>query len=188
MKAIVPLSGGIDSAVVLAGCIGSDFECATVAFDYGQPHRIELQYAARLAEHYGVPHEVVKLQTIPLVSEVVFAGRNLVFASIAIAMAHARGFDVVAFGCNESDWFEFPDCRPPFWAAIEACAGAYGVTVKTPLIHNPKTDVIKLALKLRVPLELTWSCYQPQGKSPCRKCLACRTRDVAIAQVKEGHP
>src|SRR5262245_38709825 len=130
MKALVPLSGGIDSAVVLAGCIGSDFECATVAFEYGQPHAVELVFAKRIAEHYCVPFEVMQLPAMPKTDKVVFAGRNLVFASVAIAMAQARGFDVVAFGCNASDWFDFPDCRPPFWQAIKACAGAYGIKVQ----------------------------------------------------------
>src|SRR5215475_2284924 len=145
MRALVPLSGGIDSAVVLASCIGSDWECATIGFDYGQDHVIELEYAARIADHYCVPFEIKKLLPMPKTNDVVFAGRNFVFASTAVAIAQAYGFDVVAFGCNASDWFEFPDCRPEFWRSVKACAGAYGITVRTPLLHNDKADIIKAA-------------------------------------------
>jgi|SRR5215510_6589368 len=185
MKALVPLSGGLDSAVVLAGCVGSDLETATVGFDYGQPHRIELQHAERIAGHYCVPFEIVALPMMPLASEVVFAGRNLVFASVAVSMAQARGIDIVAFGCNSSDWFDFPDCRPEFWRAFKTCAGAYGVQVRTPLLHNPKPDIVKLAFELKVPITGTWSCYGP-GPEPCGECLACRVRADSIKLVEEG--
>lgn len=174
---IVLLSGGLDSAVVLAMtprgslCIG---------FDYGQPHKIELERAAMIAEHYKARLEIVRLPNLPKVNDVVFGGRNMVFASVAIAMAQARGHGSIWIGCNASDWAEFPDCRPLFWQSMGAAAEAYGVSLVTPLIQMSKTEVAATARQLNVPIELTWSCYSPQNGQPCRKCLACETREKAL--------
>lgn len=185
MKTLVLLSGGLDSAVVLASHIKSGDLCLALGFDYGQPHRIELERAQQIADHYYTPFEIITLPGMPKVDDVVFSGRNLVFASIAIATAQARGFEHVAVGCNASDWSRFPDCRPPFWRAVETCAQAYGVSVSVPLIYAWKTDVVQTARKLGVPIELTWSCYSPlnviqAGKYvPCGECLACKTRKEA---------
>lgn len=188
MKTIVLLSGGLDSATVLAmaehcnyhystGTLG---EAATIAFDYGQPHKIELQKARALAERYKVPFEVITVPAMPRTDDVVFVGRNLVFASIAIAVAQARGFDRIGFGCNASDWKRFPDCRPEFWGSLRRCAEAYGVDVWTPLLHKTKREVAGIARELLVPIELTWSCYSPKGEEPCGACLACTTRKEAL--------
>lgn len=182
MKTIIPLSGGLDSATVLAGCMAGGDQCHALLFDYGQPHRIELDYAKRLVAHYHIRAETIKLPTIPRINDVVFAGRNLVFASVAIAFAQANGFDRVAFGCNASDWERFPDCRPPFWRLIDDMAtNAYGIRVLTPLIYLDKRQVVGQARKFGVPIELTWSCYSPADGKPCNKCLACQVRNEALA-------
>lgn len=188
MKTIVLLSGGIDSATVLAMCKENEHECLAIGFDYDQPHVVELDYASDIAEHYEAPFEVIGLPAMlnAKVDDVVFAGRNMIFAALAIAIAQARGFDLVAFGCNASDWMRFPDCRPAFWRSIKQCAEMYGVRVITPLIYASKIDVIQEATRLNVPLGLTWSCYAPQaepeheGWLPCGKCLACTTRQEAL--------
>lgn len=180
MKTVVPLSGGLDSATVLAGCIAGGDECLALSFEYGQLHQIELQYAKKLATHYGIRHDTIRLPVMSLIDDVVFAGRNLVFASIAIATAQAERYGRVAFGCNASDWANFQDCRPEFWRSVERCAEAYSITVLTPLIYMSKREVVDAARKLNVPIELTWSCYSPQGDQPCGECLACKTRDEAL--------
>lgn len=176
MKTLVLLSGGLDSAVVLA----MTKNASAIGFDYGQPHKIELERAAAIAAHYGVMFELMPLPAMSKVDDVVFAGRNLVFVSIAIAHAQARDFECVAVGCNASDWLRFPDCRPPFWRAVEECASAYGIRVSAPLIYSSKRDVVEQARKLNVPIGLTWSCYSPQEGEPCRECLACKTREEAL--------
>lgn len=181
MRSLVLLSGGLDSAVVLARLVGADRECEAVGFDYGQRHIIELDHAEQIARYFCIPFEIVRLPLMPLINEVVFAGRNLVLAAHGVALAQARGFDEVAVGCNASDWFHFPDCRPPFWHSIEGAAAGYGVKVITPLIHHPKSAVIQAARDLKVPIELTWSCYNPCGEKPCGECLACKTRMEAGA-------
>ncbi len=178
MRTIVLLSGGLDSAVVLAALSG---ERVALGFDYGQPHKIELQRAQAIAVHYGVPFEIIALPHMPRVNDVVFAGRNLVFASTAIALAQSRGFGSIAIGCNASDWMRFPDCRPPFWKAMQECASAYGINIVTPLMHHDKREIVEAARRFGVPIELTWSCYDPQGREPCGKCLACETREGALA-------
>lgn len=181
MKTIVLLSGGLDSATVLALMKGNGRNCLAVGFDYGQRHLIELNRARQIAEHYATPFEIVTLPDMPRVDDVVFAGRNLVFASVAIAMAQARGYPCVAIGCNASDWLRFPDCRPAFWSALKKCAAeAYEIAVETPFVYRDKRDVVETARWLRVPIELTWSCYTPRGNEPCGECLACKTREDAL--------
>jgi 7-cyano-7-deazaguanine synthase len=179
MKTLVLLSGGLDSATVLSWAKLEGDEVWALAFDYGQPHRIELERARILAN--GLPFEVMVVPGLPLVNDVVFAGRNLVFAALAIAKAQAEGFDRIAVGCNASDWERFPDCRPPFWQALRTAAEAYGIGVATPLIHMSKREVAELARHLGVPIELTWSCYSPRDGEPCRECLACTVRQEALS-------
>lgn len=181
-KILVLLSGGIDSAVVLAASV-RDHQCDAVGYDYGQLHRIELEHAKNVANHYQVPFSIKTLPEMPLLSEsdVVFAGRNLVLVAHAIAQAAAEGFHAVALGCNASDWQCFADCRPVFWRSVETAAEAYMIRVLTPLIYYSKDDVVKQARKLGVPIELTWSCYLPQNGEPCGLCLACKQREAALA-------
>ena len=179
MKVLVLLSGGLDSTVVLASFVRKH-ECAAIGFDYGQPHLIELERAKFIAGMYHAPFQVVKLPSIPLVNDVVFAGRNLVLASHAIAHAAAEGFNAIAVGCNESDWIRFPDCRPNFWNAVHVAAEFYDVSVLAPLLHMWKGDILRLAKDMNVPIDITWSCYSPRDRQPCGECLACKTRQEAL--------
>jgi 7-cyano-7-deazaguanine synthase len=182
VRTLVLLSGGLDSTVVLAACVAQGDECLAVGFDYNQDHHIELDHAEDIAAHFAVPFERVGLPAMfnAKVDDVVFAGRNLILAALAIGMAQADTFDRIAVGCNASDWARFPDCRPEFWRNLDYCASAYGVKVVTPLIYMSKRDVVETARKLKVPIELTWSCYSPQDGHPCGECLACTTRQEAL--------
>lgn len=173
---IVLLSGGLDSAVVLAMYPKS----VCIGFDYGQPHKIELERAAKVAAYYKAPFETISLPAMPKVNDVVFAGRNMVFASVAIAIAQARDHKSVRVGCNASDRLRFPDCHPSFWHHINEAASAYSVRVTAPLIRMSKTEIAVRARQLNVPIELTWSCYSPQNSEPCGECLACKTREEAL--------
>lgn len=177
MKKLVCFSGGIDSAVVLA--MNPDAEA--IAFDYGQPHVIELDYAERYCEMTDTPFHRVKLPAMPLVNDVVFAARNAVLASWACSYAQANGFDWVAMGCNRSDWLRFPDCRPGFWHQMRlAFDQAYQITLATPLLYMSKQEVVEEARRIAVDLDNTWSCYSPNDKTPCGECLACETRKAAL--------
>jgi len=186
MKILVLLSGGLDSAVILASLVQEhdEHKCSAIGFDYGQRHLTELNYAEELAHRFGVPFLRCRIPPIPLIDDVVFAGRNLVLAAHAISQAHAHKLDAIALGSNATDWHRFPDCRPPFYRALDAAAESYGIGVLTPLLYHWKTDIVRKARELGI-LDTTWSCYAPteHGK-PCGKCLACVERDKAIAAAQ----
>jgi 7-cyano-7-deazaguanine synthase len=180
MKVLVLLSGGIDSATVLAKLRDHDREA--LAFDYDQPHAIELDYARRIAEREGVSLRVMRLPRMRKVDDVVFAGRNAALISLAVAVAAGEGFDAVAIGCNFSDWERFPDCRPDFVTGLgKVLREAYGVAVVAPLLRMSKAQVVQEARRLGVPLDETWSCYSPKDAKPCGGCLACEVRAKAGA-------
>lgn len=177
MKTIVLLSGGLDSTVVLAM---QKVQCLALGFDYGQSHLIELDRAEKIAGYYRAPFERLQIPQMPKINDVVFAGRNLVLASLAIATAQARGFDQIAVGCNATDYERFPDCRPFFWGVMKQAAAVYGIGVETPLLQFTKRQIIEEARRLNVPIEMTWSCYSPINDTPCGECLACTTRKQAM--------
>jgi 7-cyano-7-deazaguanine synthase len=180
-KSLVCFSGGIDSLVALKIYMGMS-ECTALMFYYGQPHAIELDRAKEIAQEMDVPYEVKSLTTLDRGEGVVFPARNLLFAAEAIAFACANSFDNVVFGCNKSDWNNFPDCRPDFWNKLrDAAKSAYDVTLCTPLLHFTKQEVVQTAKKLGLPLGKTWSCYTPDNGQQCGKCMACATRKSAGA-------
>lgn len=164
------LSGGMDSTLCLH--LHRAKIVMAVGFDYGQPHVIELDYAARTASKYGVPFQRVDLPTMPKVNDVVFAGRNAVFIAAAVATAQANGLGGVMIGCNYSDNARFPDCRPHFIDALSsAYKEAYGVSVCAPLLTTSKVEVVRKARELALPP--TWTCYAPIEQHPCGACYAC---------------
>lgn len=179
MKTLHLLSGGIDSATALWAVKNDRI---AVGFDYGQPHRIELDRAAAVADLAGVPFSVVKIPTMPKVNDVVFAGRNAVLISMGAALAQRHKCGAVVIGSNQSDWMDFPDCRPEFIAHMDrAIQSAYGVGLVAPLLHMDKADVVKYARKIGVPLDLTWTCYAPRDGEPCGECYSCKGRKAAGA-------
>jgi 7-cyano-7-deazaguanine synthase len=160
----------MDSALCLAR-YGADL---AVGFDYGQPHAIELTYAARLAECFAVSFERQSLPATPRINDVVFAGRNAVLLTVAAAIAQARGIDSVVIGCNFSDAQRFPDCRPDFIKAMNtALTGAYGVRVSAPLLTMTKAQIVAEARKRDLPE--TWTCYAPTSAGQrCGECYSCK--------------
>jgi 7-cyano-7-deazaguanine synthase len=182
MKTLVLLSGGLDSTVILANLVKSHDECAAIGFNYGQGAAdAELERADLIAAFYQVPFEVVALPVLPKTDDVVFAGRNLLFIAAAVACAGVLDCGRIAIGCNATDWYRFPDCRPAFWTSVKrAVEEAYGLRVATPLLHYTKIDVVQMARELGVDIDMTWSCYQPVLHQPCGTCLACNTRREAL--------
>jgi 7-cyano-7-deazaguanine synthase len=166
---ILLLSGGMDSALILSQ---TKVDLA-VGFDYGQPHVIELGYAERLAARYGVPFQKIMLPRLPLVDDVVFAGRNAVMLSFAASLTHGGG--KVLIGCNKDDAERFADCRLPFLVAMNEALAVYGVTVAAPLLHLTKREIVARAAGLD-----TWTCYSPKHDFfndeyvQCGECRACR--------------
>lgn len=167
---LILLSGGMDSAL----CLARYGAALTVGFDYGQPHAVELRYAAKIAENYGVPFEMHRIPSMPRVNDVVFAGRNAVLLSVAAAIAQARGIKTVVIGCNFSDAQRFPDCRPAFIDSMnKAMKEAYGVSVHAPLLTMTKAMIVAETRERMVPE--TWTCYAPtpEGKR-CGECYSCK--------------
>jgi 7-cyano-7-deazaguanine synthase len=212
--AVVILSGGLDSTVCMA-IAARDDEAPLVAMsvDYGQRHAVELERAAKVAEHYGADHLVVRLDlsqwggsalTDPSIDVPTPGGsgipvtyvpaRNLIFLSVAMGIAEARHLDAVYIGVNALDYSGYPDCRPEFIESFSATAalalkrGVEGspVAVRAPLVHLGKVEIVRLGVELGCPLGLTWSCYRG-GATPCGTCDSCviRARGFADAGVAD---
>lgn len=206
MRAVVLLSGGLDSATVLAIARDQGRECLALSFVYGQRHEIELRAAERVAAAIGVAEHIVfpiDLRTFgasALTSDIAVpkdavgaAGipityvpaRNTVFLSIALALAEARNATEIWIGVNAVDYSGYPDCRPEFIDAFEEVirkgtrSGVERGTprIVTPLIHLTKADIIRLGTSLGVDYGLTHSCYDPDADGrACGHCDSCLIR------------
>jgi 7-cyano-7-deazaguanine synthase len=213
-RAIVLLSGGLDSTVCAALAARDHAAVLALSFDYGQRHRTELDRAAAVANHYGADQLVVSIDasqwggsalTDPSIAIPASGGhgipvtyvpaRNLIFLSVAMGVAEARDADTVMIGVNALDYSGYPDCRPEFVEAFRATAalalkrGVEGrpVTIDTPLIDRSKADIVRLGVDLGAPLHLSWSCYRA-GRSPCGECDACRLRAKGFAEAGINDP
>jgi 7-cyano-7-deazaguanine synthase len=192
MKTILLFSGGLDSTTLLYKLLSDGHEVECLAFSYGQKHSRELISAREIAEHVNVPHRVIELLDIwrnhtavfPAISDVI-PNRNMIFLSIAGAVAIEQCADAVAWGPNKDDWGEFPDCREQFaekMASALGCCHETPIKLLSPLIGLTKAEVVEIAYILNAPVGETWSCYEG-GRKPCRKCAACVTRAKAISQA-----
>jgi 7-cyano-7-deazaguanine synthase len=214
-KAIVLLSGGLDSATAAALAIADGYEAIALSFHYGQRHKRELVAAKQVAEHLGIREhfvmdvnlsqwggsaltdESIAMPIDGIQSEVIpttyVPGRNTVFLAIALSLAEAKGAGAIYLGINAVDYSGYPDCRPEYLAAyqnlatLSSRAGVEGNAPQlvAPLVLDSKVDIVRRALKLGVPIALTWSCYQG-GEEPCGVCDSCRIRDRAL--VNAGRP
>ena len=211
-KAIVLLSGGLDSATVAAIAIAEGYEVIALSFRYGQRHHKELAAAQKLAPRLGIkehiivevnlaqwggssltdstmaiPQEGVQPDQIP---STYVPGRNTVFIAIALSLAEAKNASAIYLGINAVDYSGYPDCRPEYLAAYQQLANLSSkaaiegnqIELKAPLVQDSKVDIVKRALNLGVPLEETWSCYQGQ-EVPCGVCDSCRIRDQALKEA-----
>jgi 7-cyano-7-deazaguanine synthase len=215
--AIVLLSGGLDSATVLAIAREAGFGCHALSLDYGQRHRAELAAAARVAEALGaVEHRVMRLGLGDLggsaLTDAAIAvpeqpgegipvtyvpARNTVMLALALAWAEVLDARDIFIGVNAVDYSGYPDCRPEFIAAFERLAnlatraGIEGksLTVHAPLQHLTKAEIIRRGAILGVDYAHTVSCYQadPEGRA-CGVCDACRLRRQGFEQAAMPDP
>jgi len=205
IRAVVLVSGGLDSATTLALARAAGRECHAISFDYGQRHRVELEAAARVARAQGaVEHRVMALGlggiggsalTDPSIAvpEEATTGipvtyvpaRNTVFLALALGWAEVLGASEIWLGVNAVDYSGYPDCRPEFIAAFEVLAnlatraGVEGgrMAIHAPLISMTKADIVRRGSELGVDYALTVSCYQPDGTGrACGRCDSCRLR------------
>jgi len=204
-RAVILVSGGLDSTTVLAMAKAAGYACYTLSFDYGQRHRAELFAAERVSAALGdVEHKVVKLNLDSIggsaltdasiaVPEAATEGipityvpaRNTVFLAIALGWAEVLDASDIFIGVNAVDYSGYPDCRPEFISAFENVAnlatrmGVEGqsLTVHAPLMSMGKDDIIRAGIELGVDYALTVSCYQATAEGlACSKCDSCRLR------------
>ncbi|KMM90741.1 7-cyano-7-deazaguanine synthase QueC [Pseudomonas lundensis] len=209
-RAVILLSGGLDSATVVAMARAEGYSCYTMSFDYGQRHRAELDAAARVARDLGgIDHKVIGLNLDGIggsaltdssidVPEAPSEGipvtyvpaRNTVFLSLALGWAEVLDAQDIFIGVNAVDYSGYPDCRPEFVEAFEVMAnlatkaGVEGkpFSIKAPLQNLSKAQIVQAGIQLGVDYSLTVSCYQAddQGRA-CGKCDSCRLRADGFA-------
>ena len=121
--------------------------------------------------------------------------RNIIFLSFAVSYAETVGARKVFIGANAVDYSGYPDCRPEFYEAfhqvlktgLKSGVDGHSLRIETPLIHQTKSQIIKLGLKLKVPYHLTWSCYSG-GKTPCGSCDSCVLRQKGFSEIGQRDP
>ncbi|MCE2461928.1 MAG: 7-cyano-7-deazaguanine synthase QueC [Pseudomonadales bacterium] len=216
-RAVVLVSGGLDSATVLAIAKHEGYACHALSFDYGQRHGVELDAAGYVARSLGaLEHRVVKVDLAAFggsaltdtgldVPETPTAGipityvpaRNTVFLALALAWAETLTARHLFIGVNAVDYSGYPDCRPAFIAAFEQLAnlatrvGVAGgrIEIHTPLIHLTKAEIIRRGSELGVDYAATVSCYQPStGGEACARCDSCRIRRDGFEAVDIPDP
>ncbi len=204
-RAIVLLSGGLDSATCLTLAMQNGFDCYALNFDYGQRHRAELQAAQHVAQQQGATeYRVIKIDLAGIggsaltdvnidvptqpgtgIPVTYVPARNTVFLSLALAWAEVLHARHIFIGVNAIDYSGYPDCRPEYIAAFERMAnlgtkaGIEGQSFKieTPLMHLSKADIIREGMRRGVDYSSTVSCYSADDDGrACGKCDACRFR------------
>jgi len=216
-KAVVLVSGGLDSATTLALAQEQGYACYALSFDYGQRHRSELEAARNVARAAGVvEHKTITLnlndiggsaltdssiavpqqptQGIPVTY---VPARNTVFLSLALAWAEVLAADAIFIGVNAVDYSGYPDCRPEFieafanLAKLATKAGVEGhpIGIETPLIHLSKAEIIEQGLRLGVDYANTISCYAPDDAGrACGRCDSCRLRAAGFKDAGVADP
>ncbi len=202
-KAVVLLSGGLDSAVTLFHAKSKGFKAYCLTFDYGQRHKKEINRASLLADRASCKWQKVKIEMpwkgsslldkkIKLpenrkigteIPSTYVPGRNIIFLSFAASFAESIKADAIFIGANMIDYSGYPDCRENFLKSMQQTIikgtkrGLENkkVRIYTPLLKKNKQQIVRLAKRLNVPLELTWSCYKG-GKKPCGVCDSCKLR------------
>lgn len=212
-KAIVLVSGGLDSATVLAMAVEQGYQCFGLGFDYGQRHRAELVAAEKLCQDLGaVEHKIIKLDLssiggsaltdssimVPAHSETIgipityVPARNTVFLSIALGWAEVVGAEDIFIGVNAVDYSGYPDCRPVFIESFEELAnvatkaGVEGrpMRIRAPLLTLNKAEIIQLGVTLGVDYGLTVSCYSASSTGlACGECDSCFLRAQGFLQA-----
>ncbi|MEN2505618.1 7-cyano-7-deazaguanine synthase QueC [Stutzerimonas stutzeri] len=211
-KAVILLSGGLDSATVVAIAKAQGYACYTMSFDYGQRHRAELQAAERVAAQLeAVEHKVIGINlngiggsaltdqsiAVPEAQEegipvTYVPARNSLFLSLALGWAEVLGARDIFIGVNAIDYSGYPDCRPAFVEAFERMANlatkagveGQGFTIRAPLQNLSKAQIIQTGIRLGVDYAMTVSCYQADhdGRA-CGKCDSCRLRAAGFAEA-----
>lgn len=214
-KALIIYSGGMDSTVCLYLAMKKYKYIETISFDYSQKHKIELTRAKKILKLNSIKNTLIKIPKELFVGSSLtdnllkvpkkalhknklpntyVPGRNILFLSFAVSFAEGRGIKNIFLGVNALDYSGYPDCRPEFIDAFQKSIdlgtrgiGRRGVKIHTPLVLLSKKEIVQLADSLEVPLDLTHSCYDPQGGKPCGECDSCILRRRGIQEAGLTH-
>lgn len=215
--AVILVSGGLDSATVLAQAVADGYDCYALSFDYSQRHQVELNAAQMVCNQFSVKeHKIIKLDLTQIggsaltddsiaVPEGETSGipvtyvpaRNTIFLSIALGWAEVLGAERIFVGVNAVDYSGYPDCRPEYISAFEAMANLAtkmgvehnSIRIMTPLIDLTKAEIIHKGISLGVDYSKTVSCYQAdeQGRA-CGRCDSCRLRKLGFSDANVADP
>jgi len=217
-KAVVLLSGGLDSTTTLAIAKSQGFECYALSFDYGQKQKSELISATEIAKNFGVvEHRIMHISLsdfggsaltddaieVPNFKEsneipiTYVPARNTIFLSFAMAWAEVLDCQSIFIGVNALDYSGYPDCRQAYIDAFETMANlatkqgveGHNLSIVTPLIDLNKADIIKIGLSLEVDYSITTTCYQANDKGEaCGICDACEYRKIGFKSAGISDP
>ena len=216
-RAVSLLSGGLDSSTLLSYAVSQGYEVVALSFDYGQRHSKELESARKIADFYGVRHKIMKIDlrmiggsaltddiSVPVKSlndigkeiPVTYVpARNTILLSIALGLAEVTDSSKIFIGANSLDYSGYPDCRPEYFESInrtfslatKKTVEGGNIEVEAPLLRYSKADIVRLAIRLKTPLELTWSCYKG-GEKACGVCDSCKLRLKGFMQANSEDP
>jgi 7-cyano-7-deazaguanine synthase len=204
-KAVVLLSGGLDSATTLAIAQAQNFQCYALSFNYSQRHKIEIMAAKKIAsDNHVSEHKILDIDLTQIggsaltdfnidvpeyptqgIPTTYVPARNTIFLSFALAYAETLSASDIFIGVNAVDYSGYPDCRPEYIQAFQNLAQLAtragveeeNIVIHTPLLHMSKAEIIKKALELDAKLESTISCYQPDDAGrACGVCDSCQLR------------
>lgn len=198
------LSGGVDSSTSAAEALSEGYELFPLLFQYGQRHSREMESALKISKHYGLDAKTINVDLRQIggssltssmdvdyhdpeeigknIPTTYVPSRNIIFLSIAASYAETLGVNTVIYGANSVDYSGYPDCRPEFADAMGKALSLgtkigteKGFRIMVPLQHMTKADIIRMGSRLKVPYELTWSCYRGEEKA-CGRCDSCLLR------------
>ena len=217
-KAIVLLSGGLDSATLLALATEQEFSCYALTVDYGQRHNAEIECARRISAVLGtVKHRIIRVDiggfgasaltdpsievprahvsdTIPVTY---VPARNTVMLAVAVSWAEAINAEHIFIGVNSVDYSGYPDCRAEYFQAFQnlirvatrtGVEKTSSIVIETPLLHLSKGEIIRTGIRLGVDYSMTISCYNPLNHKSCGICDACVIRAKGFAAAGMRDP
>ena len=206
---VIILSGGPDSVTAAYWASEKGYKVHALTFNYSQKAQVEIEHASEITRILKIPHKVTDLSNLSSIYEgvtslvdkgmkvtgeftdpIIVPFRNGVFLSVAVAFAVGIGADLVIYGAHAGDEEFYPDCRREFYEAFGKAARlgtAKDITITSPLSHLRKSEVLREAVRLGVPLEKTWSCYL-QGPTHCGECESCNNRKRAFAEAGVPDP
>jgi 7-cyano-7-deazaguanine synthase len=218
MRAVILLSGGLDSATVLAMAKQERRECLALSIVYGQRHRVELEAAKRVADALGVAEHVVlpldlrvfgasaltsdidvpkDAADAPGIPVTYVPARNTIFLALALGFAEAREAEEIWIGVNALDYSGYPDCRPEFidafqevmWKGTRSGVEQHQPRLVAPLLHMTKAEIIRRGMELGVDYAITHSCYDPDGEGhACGHCDSCILRRRGFVEAGVPDP